>query len=57
MSSGAERIIKKHISDMGGRTNPAIAYLFTPYTFATCKRVFKKYARKNKNYPGHYSLK
>jgi len=55
--SEAEKIIKKHIKDAGGHTNPAIASLSTPYAYATCKRIFKKCTRQNKSYPEHYFLK
>ncbi len=40
----AEKIITKHIESMNGLTNPAIACDSTPYTFKTCKRIFKKIA-------------
>jgi len=52
-----ERVIIEHIGNMQGQTSPTIAYLLTPYAYKTCKRVFNSVARRNKNYPGHYSLK
>jgi len=53
----AEQTITTHIGNMNGATNPAIAHMATNYAVITCKHVFKKWTRTNRNYPGHYILK